>query len=64
MCTPRASVTASRTQVTVDGQTHTGHIAALTIANAAPPASLLAHGHVGDTVPDGEGAGLAGTPAG
>ncbi|KAI8462638.1 MAG: ATP-NAD kinase-like domain-containing protein [Monoraphidium minutum] len=41
-----------RAKVTVDGEEHEGEIGALTIANAAPPASLLAHGHVGDCIPD------------
>ncbi|GBF88835.1 lipid kinase [Raphidocelis subcapitata] len=39
-------------KVTVDGVTHEGDIAALTVANAAPPASVLAHIHVGDCIPD------------
>ena len=46
--------TLDQKQVTVDGVVHEGAAAALTVANAAPPTSLLAHGHVGDTIPDGE----------
>lgn len=41
-----------RAKVTVDGESHEGDIAALTVANAAPPTSVLAHGHVGDCIPD------------
>ncbi|KIY99679.1 methylglyoxal synthase [Monoraphidium neglectum] len=38
--------------ITVDGEVHEGEIGALTIANSAPPTSVLAHGHVGDCIPD------------
>jgi len=40
--------------VTVDGQEADGEVAAITIANAAPPFSVLAHGHTGDCIYDGE----------
>jgi hypothetical protein len=46
--------------VHVDGQVAEGEVAAITIANAAPPFSVLAHGHTGECIYDGE-AGLQGT---
>lgn len=39
--------------VVADGEAHEGAAAAVTVANAAPAASVLAHGHVGDCIPDG-----------
>jgi hypothetical protein len=43
--------------VHVDGQVAEGEVAAITIANAAPPFSVLAHGHTGECIYDG-GSGL------
>jgi hypothetical protein len=43
-----------KAHVTVDGQHADGEVAAITIANAAPPTSVLAHGHTGDCIYDGE----------
>lgn len=40
-------------RVTVDGQEAEGEVAAITIANAAPPFSVLAHGHTGECIYDG-----------
>jgi diacylglycerol kinase family enzyme len=40
--------------VTVDGETAEGEVAAITVANAAPPFSVLAHGHTGECIYDGE----------
>ncbi len=39
--------------VTVDGQEADGDVAAITVANAAPPFSVLAHGHTGECIYDG-----------
>ena len=47
-------------RVTVDGQQADGEVAAITIANAAPPFSVLAHGHTGECIYDGEQQWLAG----
>jgi hypothetical protein len=41
-------------RVVVDGEEATGEVAAITIANAAPPFSVLAHGHTGECIYDGE----------
>lgn len=40
-------------RVWVDGQEAEGEVAAITIANAAPPFSVLAHGHTGECIYDG-----------
>lgn len=40
--------------VEVDGQEAEGEVAAITVANAAPPFSVLAHGHTGECIYDGE----------
>lgn len=42
-----------KAHVTVDGEHADGEVAAITIANAAPPTSVLAHGHTGDCIYDG-----------
>lgn len=47
-------------RVTVDGQQADGEVAAITIANTAPPFSVLAHGHTGECIYDGEHQWLAG----
>lgn len=44
-----------KAKVQVDGQAADGEVAAITIANAAPPFSVLAHGHTGECIYDGEG---------
>lgn len=43
-----------KAHVVVDGEEADGEVAAITIANAAPPFSVLAHGHTGDCIYDGE----------
>jgi hypothetical protein len=40
-------------KVEVDGEVAEGQVAAITIANAAPPFSVLAHGHTGECIYDG-----------
>lgn len=47
------SATNFSTRVKVDGEVAEGRVAAITIANAAPPFSVLAHGHTGDCIHDG-----------
>jgi diacylglycerol kinase family enzyme len=49
-------LTASNFKATVhvDGETAEGEVAAITVANAAPPFSVLAHGHTGECIYDGE----------
>jgi hypothetical protein len=39
-----------KAKVVVDGEVAEGEVAAITIANAAPPFSVLAHGHTGECV--------------
>lgn len=47
-------LTASNFKATVhvDGETAEGEVAAITVANAAPPFSVLAHGHTGECIYD------------
>jgi hypothetical protein len=40
--------------VQVDGETAEGEVATITVANAAPPFSVLARGHTGECIYDGE----------
>lgn len=42
-----------QSKVVVDGEVAEGEVAAITIANAAPPFSVLAHGHTGECIYDG-----------
>lgn len=46
------SATNFKAKVEVDGETAEGEVAAITIANAAPPFSVLAHGHTGECIYD------------
>jgi diacylglycerol kinase family enzyme len=41
-----------KAKVSVDEETAEGEVAAITIANAAPPFSVLAHGHTGECIYD------------
>eukprot|EP00775_Hariotina_reticulata_P013012 gene13012-13141_t len=41
-----------KAKVVVDGETAEGEVAAITVANAAPPFSVLAHGHTGECLYD------------
>lgn len=41
-----------KTKVVVDGEPAEGDVAAITIANAAPKFSVLAHGHIGECIYD------------